>query len=32
METKAYMVANPMTPCLPIIIAPELCTGCNNCV
>jgi len=29
---KAYMVANTLTPCQAIVIDPELCTGCNECV
>ena len=32
MENKAYMVANPMTPCKCVIIDPELCTACHQCV
>jgi NAD-dependent dihydropyrimidine dehydrogenase PreA subunit len=32
MESKAYLVPNPMTPCQVIVIDPELCTGCNDCV
>jgi NAD-dependent dihydropyrimidine dehydrogenase PreA subunit len=32
MESKAYLVPNPMTPCRAIVIDPGLCTGCNQCV
>ncbi|MBW1916050.1 MAG: 4Fe-4S binding protein, partial [Deltaproteobacteria bacterium] len=32
MENKAYLVANPMTPCKCVIIDPELCTACHQCV
>ena len=32
MERKAYLVANPMTPCKAVVIDPEVCGGCNNCV
>ncbi len=31
-ENKAYLVPNPMTPCQCVIIDPELCTACNQCV
>jgi NAD-dependent dihydropyrimidine dehydrogenase PreA subunit len=32
MENKAYLVANPLTPCQAVIIDPKLCNGCNACV
>jgi NAD-dependent dihydropyrimidine dehydrogenase PreA subunit len=31
MKNKAYMVPNPVTPCTPVQIDPEVCTGCNTC-
>ena len=32
MENKSYLVANPMTPCKCVVIDPELCTACHQCV
>jgi len=33
MEYKeAYLVANPVTPNMPVVFDPELCTGCNICI
>ena len=32
MKNKAYLVANPLTPCQAVIIDPKLCNGCNACV
>ena len=32
MDNKAYLVANPMTPCKCVVIDPELCKGCYSCV
>ncbi len=32
MEQKAYMVANPLTPCQAVVIDPRVCKGCNSCV
>jgi NAD-dependent dihydropyrimidine dehydrogenase PreA subunit len=31
-DTKAWLVANPITPCRAIVVDPELCIGCNRCV
>jgi len=31
MDDKAYLVPNPVTPCSPIKINPEVCTGCYIC-
>jgi NAD-dependent dihydropyrimidine dehydrogenase PreA subunit len=31
MNNQAYMAPNPQTPCIPVKIYPELCTGCNIC-
>lgn len=32
MSDKVYVVQNPMTPCQPVEIDVNLCTGCNTCV
>ena len=32
MNRKAYMVPNPPTPNRAIDFAPEICSGCNQCV
>ena len=29
---EAYVVPNPPAPCQVILIDPQLCTGCNDCV
>ncbi len=29
---KAWLVANPVTPCRAIVVDAELCIGCNRCV
>lgn len=31
MKNEAYLVPNPVTPCLPIRIDPELCVSCYRC-
>ena len=32
MEYQAIAVPNPPTPGRPVIINPDICTGCNRCV
>ena len=32
MDNEAYMVTNPLTPCQSIVINPDICIGCNQCV
>ena len=32
MDNKAYLVPNPQTPCKAVIINPEKCTVCLQCV
>ncbi len=32
MDTKAYLVPNPLTPCQCVIFDPEVCKGCYTCV
>ena len=31
MKQEAYLVPNPIAPCLPVIIDEEKCIGCNKC-
>ena len=31
-NAKAWLVANPVTPCRAIVVDAELCIGCNRCV
>jgi len=29
---QAYMVSNPVTPCESVVIDPDLCIGCQQCI